>query len=312
MVCFRILFFLFLLIAWTAPVYGDPSFSRLIVFGDSNTDSGAADEGSISDITGGVVNGPPNVGGRSCNGPVVVEYAAEMLGVPLENYSVAGAMTGARNIIVYALPDLYAAFPQVEFTGVLSQLALFEEELDGKKADKKALYVYWAGSNDLVGATSETLKEKTDTALDNMEAALTRLSELGARRILVASRTTRPDFSGENNLFGVAFNAAVRLRITELNESLRAKIRIFEAFDLNTHMVHNPDAYGFEEASALCIADPACSTDPVTAAGYAQWDGAHKTTRAHEFMAERLVAQANKMGKNRRRGDEDSDSDSDD
>ena len=49
-------------------------------------------------MPGGLIPGPPNVGGRSCNGPVVVEYVAAMLKAPLENYGVGGARTGETNM----------------------------------------------------------------------------------------------------------------------------------------------------------------------------------------------------------------------
>lgn len=50
-----------------------------MAFGDSNIDNG-----NLFRITEGVAAQPPRWRGRESNGPVVVEYLAENLGVPLE------------------------------------------------------------------------------------------------------------------------------------------------------------------------------------------------------------------------------------
>ena len=168
----------------------DPSFSKVIVFGDSNVDSGERQENSLFNLTGGLVNQPPNVGGRSCNGPVVVEYVADFLGVPLVNFGVGGATTGATNLVFQFLP-----LPQIEFTGTLSQIDAFKRTLGNKqRADRNALYIYWAGSNDLFGATEVDAPMRIEAALDNVAAGLSILTDRGARYILVATRTTRPDY----------------------------------------------------------------------------------------------------------------------
>jgi phospholipase/lecithinase/hemolysin len=292
LVCILALFF-------AVPVYADSSLSQIIVFGDSNTDTGANDEGSLYDLSGGDFNGPPNAEGRNCNGPVVVEYAADMLEVPLVNYSVSGATTGEMNLLAIWYAGTY---PQVVYTGVLSQMEMFEEDLDGGFADHRALYVYWAGSNDIYGATAEDVVPRTAAALDNIENALTRLTELGARNILVATRATRPDFSTENNINGVIFNAALRTHIMALDGELRSNIQIYEAFDFITDMMFYPADYGFTEPTELCATDPDCSIDLDIAAEYVQWDGAHKTTRVHEVMAQKMVQQVKSMRTGNKKG----------
>ena len=278
------------------PAYAGPCFSKVVVFGDSNVDSGAENERSLYNLTGGLIPGPPNVGGRSCNGPVVVEYVAAMLGAPLENYGVGGARTGETNLVYDFFP-----FPEVEFTGALSQVQDFEDSLGRKKADRKALYIYWAGSNDLFGATSDNLLPRIAAALDNIEDALVRLTDLGAKYILVATRTIRPEYAEENNINGVIFNARLRIRLQQLNEELGTGFQVFEAFDLLSDMTYNPDAYGFVETTARCASDPDCIDNPDVSNTYITWDDAHKTTRAHQIMAEALVAQALAMKGNRGR-----------
>lgn len=143
---------------------------------------------------------------------------------------------------------------------------------------------------------------RTEAALDNIEYAVTRLTELGARNILVATRATRPEFSTENIINGVILNAALRTRIMTLNGELRSNIQIFEAFDFITDMMFYPGNYGFSEATELCIDDLDCSTDLDIADEYVQWDAAHKTTRVHEIMAEKMVQQVKLMMTGNKKG----------
>jgi len=292
----RTILIIFVLLIGSAHANAGSCFSEIIVFGDSNVDSGAESEYSLFNLTGGAIPGPPNVGGRSCNGPVVVEYAADLLDTKLVNFGVGGARTSATNL-VYDFVDFW---PEVQFSGVLSQLKWFAETLGKKKkADKKALYIYWAGSNDIFLPALVDLQEKIDEALGNIETALINLTDMGAKYILVATRSVRPDYSGEDNINGVIFNAQLRLRVQQLNEELKSEIQIFEAFDWITDMTYNPDMYGFVETTARCDENVDCLNDPNVSDTYITWDAAHKTTRVHEIMAEALVIQALHMKGNK-------------
>ena len=289
----RSVFLVFLILfIGPAPIYADRCFSKLIVFGDSNVDSGVESEFSLFNLVGGLLPAPPNVGGRSCNGPVVVEYAADLLGVPLENYGVGGATTGEINLVGLLIPGV----PDMAVnSGVLSQLQWFEDSLRKRKARKrakKALYVLWAGSNDLFGATEEDLSPRINNALENIETALVKLSDFGARNILVANRTPRPEYDETNNVNGVIFNARLRLLVQLLNQELRPNIQIFEAFDLISDMTYDPGNYGFVETTARCSFNDDCISDPAISDTYITWDDAHKTTKVHEIMADALVFQA--------------------
>ena len=76
------------------------AFDSVVAFGDSNIDNGNA--AAAAAALGITINPPPNYGGRSTNGPVVVEYVAQDLGVPLLDHAYAGATTGtgyADNIL---------------------------------------------------------------------------------------------------------------------------------------------------------------------------------------------------------------------
>lgn len=74
-----------------------------------------------------------------------------------------------------------------------------------------------------------------------------------------------------------------------------ANLQIYDAYARVEDMVRNPASYGFTQTSALGInnnnvADN-CANDLGVAAGYINWDSAHKTTRVHELMAAQLISQ---------------------
>lgn len=266
------------------------TISGFVVFGDSNVDGGSADPGSLFDLTGGALNGPPNVGGRNANGPIVVEYAADRLGLPLRNYAVSGATTGQTNLITALAPGLVDAFPAVENTGALAQIDHYAADLAGTRADPLALHVYWAGSNDIFGATASDLDARIAGARANIEAGVARLDALGARHVVVATRTARPDLTSTNNQNGIALNAEIRKLVTDLDPRLAADVTLFDAYALSEAMKLDPDTFGFTVPSALCVENAACLASAAIADLHVQWDGAHLTTRAHQVFADALTA----------------------
>jgi len=253
--------------------------SQIVAFGDSNVDSG-----NLRALFGPGVNPPPNFGGRNNNGPVVVEYLAGTLAVPLLNYGYSGATTGA--------PGLNAAIPNT-----LTQIQTHFTALGAGAADPDALYIYWAGSNDVFLATTPPaqLQNKINGALTNIDTGLRQLDARGAKKIVVATRTPRPDLASVDNQNGIALNTALKDFVSSLDPLLAADILIYDAYSRVADMVINPSNYGFTQSAALCINNnnvgDNCANDLNVAAGYINWDAAHKTTRVHALMAQQLIAQ---------------------
>src|SRR4051812_8541313 len=68
-------------------------FTKLVVLGDSLSDTG-----NLFAATGGAIPPSPYYLGRFSNGPVWVEYLAEALDVPFEDYAYGGAKTDEGNL----------------------------------------------------------------------------------------------------------------------------------------------------------------------------------------------------------------------
>jgi phospholipase/lecithinase/hemolysin len=257
------------------------AYDSVVVFGDSNVDNGNL--AAAGAALGVVVNPPPNYGGRNNNGAVVVEYLANDLGIPLHDYAFSGATTGTGT-----------AFGIIPNT--LTQITDYLSANRGH-ADPNALYVYWAGSNDLLDIlTNEPLPPATigpaiTNALDNVNTALADLSDAGATNVLVANRTPRNDLTSQDDANGVAFNSALASDLPSVGVS--ANVSVFDDYSLIADMITDPSKYGFVHTlpTDTCIDIPACATDLSVASQYVFWDDAHKTTRVHELLADAIVEQ---------------------
>ena len=132
-------------------------FSKVISFGDSLTDAGNV----------GALNGlPPGSSFTTNTDPVHSQNLSQLLGLGLQNYSLAGgsnyAFGGACAItngtpIAIALPGpSLPAFSCVNSPSSFSLSSQFSSYLssNGGVADPNALYTYWAGANDIISATT--------------------------------------------------------------------------------------------------------------------------------------------------------------
>lgn len=141
--------------ASTAPIRAALLFDRLVVFGDSLSDTGNA--------------------GRFTDGEVWIEHLARGLGLGLAparfggfNYAVGGARTHG------------GAFSLRE------QVQLFIATRDSGRPDPETLYVVFGGSNDLralVGVEDKTAG--ADAAVAEVGSMLRTLIAAGARQLLV-------------------------------------------------------------------------------------------------------------------------------
>ena len=167
-------------------------FSHLYFIGDSNLDIGRVFTERASDGDDGEVPSPNTVGLRSSNSTILPEFLVERLGVEQTNYAWGGATSGMTNIVALR------GMPDAQNTGALAQMDEFEAALAGGEADPDALYLVFAGSNDLA-LVDKTDQEAVTTAIDqamiNLEEVTTRLDAAGAEFIILATRTPRPVLS---------------------------------------------------------------------------------------------------------------------
>jgi len=259
---------------------------RIVVFGDSNVDSR-----NLYRLTNHQIPASPHWQGRTSNGPLVTEYLAQSLEVKLENYAVAGATTGETNIVATLIPVL----KQIRATGMRAQIAQFIQR--GHQLSHADLIVLWAGSNDIFRIRRDDkadLRQSIERATNNLEAAISRLYDLGGRNVIVATRTPRTRLETDDNLNGRDLNQAIEQLIARYPARTGLTIDVFDAYASISDMMRNPRHYGFSEnVHDLCIENSVCVAEQFedglqVADGYINWDAAHKTTRVHRLMANQL------------------------
>jgi phospholipase/lecithinase/hemolysin len=255
-------------------------FSRIVVFGDSLSDTG-----NFYYLTGNQLPPSPYANGRFSNGSLWIEYLAEDLGMQLlqkDNYAVAGATTGHLNSNDGVLGLLYP--------GLQDEISEFLASHQAEDVDPAALYIIWAGANDFF-VTLESGGSPADLiagGVNNTVHALQTLWSAGARYILVVNV---PDLgitpyglgSGMGN--GItqlceAYNQTLEAGLTALADAGIATIQV-DSFATLEAMVNFPAQFDFTNVTESFI--PAAVGDP---AGFLFWDVVHPTTRGHEILAD--------------------------
>lgn len=231
-------------------------YSALYVFGDS-----LSDNGNITNLS----DSPPSpyFGGRFSNGPVAAEYLASGLGVPLFDFAVGGATTGISNPDVPSLPN----------SGVMSQVNLFaSNHLSG--VDSNALYMIWAGPNDILNGLSPL------DAVTNIVTEVAMLHALGAQRFFVPNMV---DLSLTPLAFGDPAALAVSMGFDALlAAALPSYVTQFDTFGLLSDVVTNPINYGLVNVTDPCFDGTNVCANPDQ---YLFWDSLHPTTAAHMLLA---------------------------
>lgn len=255
------------LVAGEARAAGAP-FERLVVFGDSLSDTGNA--------------------GRFSNGTVWVEYLARALGLELRPRS-----RGGGN---YAVGGARAA-------DLGRQADAFLGERRGDPA--RTLFIVYGGGNDLRATLYGAPPEETmRDAVRVLAGVVEDLAEAGARHVLVPNL---PDvgIAAEAASRGAdaarlateatrAFNDGLAAALDRIG-ARRQALRLYrlDVFALHRAVAADPEKFGFENVHEPC--PPGCPTPD----RWLLWDPTHPTTAAHALLAD---AALRALGRPRARG----------
>lgn len=269
------------------------TFNQIITFGDSLSDAGNASIASLGTFPGSNyatrnVTGIPFPVGYYTDGPSTtpgtgagptglwIDQLAAKMGVtdpsptlaPLggTNYAVGSAMTGSSN-------------PQ----DMQNQVNLFlGEHLTG--ASSSALYTFWGGADDILGASSPT------QAANNIFSEIQEVAADGGKYFLwlnLPSLGDTPEVSAEGpvavaeaNAATAAFNAQWSQDLSTLDGEGIDVIGV-NVSSLFNQILMNPSAYGFSNVADSCDGNPAC-TNPNN---YLFWDDIHPTTEGDMYIA---------------------------
>jgi phospholipase/lecithinase/hemolysin len=266
-------------------------FSQLVVFGDSLSDIGNTANATID-----LFPGDYYYNDRFSNGPVFVEALSTGLGLGPPMRSTAGG-----NVFAYG-------GAQTSGTGGLTGAFIrdIDEQVDQflatRTADPNALFVVFAGSNDLVNGQSNA-----NIPVTNLVEDIGRLAADGARNFLVPNLPLlghTPRFNDSQNSLAQynartsQFNAALAAMLDNL-VSTNPALAIFrlDVAALFSEALATPGNFGLTnvtDAAAPGLEPGASSYDTnqiaPNANEYLFWDDLHPTATVHAALAQRALA----------------------
>ncbi len=292
---------------FSAAAAAEIGFSRLVVFGDSLSDSG---NGFV--VTQHVAVRPYELipaapyargGLHFSNGETWVEQLAGQL--RLTN-SVGPALRTPGVSSNYAVGGARARVGTV--FDLSSQVVMFLGDFGGA-APMDALYIVHIGGNDLRDAIEALASDPSGTtsvaiigdALNAIANNIITLTSAGARQFLVpnapnlalvpAVRLQGPQAQAAAQFLSIAFNNALAVLLSNLEAGLPITLHRLDVFTLINEAVALPASVGLTEVKAPCItpgttADAEC-THPDD---YLFWDGIHPTRTGHAILARRASA----------------------
>lgn len=270
-------------------------YSRLVVFGDSYSDSGASHAISNRLVEEGVpgaelVPGPQFWEGRWSNGPTAVEVLASHLNLELENHAVGGALSGEGN----ANP----ALDTFSDTGMLGQIRTFMK--GHEHLDPEALYVLYASANDFLVVPSwpseQTVRSAADRAVANQLQAIDELERKGATHVLLVGpidlsripMVIQAGHAQEAALFRDRVNGALNRALEERGDRT---ILYFDSVAFSVPIMASPGRYGFNNVTQACIGRTPAGENVICRQPDTHYfyDEVHPTARVHQLTGEALA-----------------------
>lgn len=292
--------------AATVTIAQTRDYTRIVVFGDSLSDTGNV--AHLSEAKYGLrIPGPvaDYTDGRLTDGYDTVPAAQKYFGMWVEQLAAAipsrpevkNSLDGGTD---YAYAFAFTGNGTTELTfGEGDSLSVNVNNMGQQitdylakhpKINNSTLFVIWGGANDLINAKSpsDVVNAATQETLD-----IQRLIEAGATQFLVLNLpplglTPRLNGSPEASAAGTGaamlFNSWLGTGLSVLHDFYPGRhVRIFQVdvFSLFMKIAASPAAYSFTNISATSQGN--YLVDPDT---YLFWDDIHPTTRGHNLLAE--------------------------
>lgn len=287
--------------------FAQSSYSDIIVFGDSLSDTGNV----VGAITPDLI--PPYADNRISNGPLIVDVVAEQLG-----FDALAAAQGGNNFAVVGGNILGASFGDLS-----QQIDRFEMRQQGV-FDASALYIVFMGGNDLrdvIGFESAAFAEqRIDQVITVLINQLTRLRGFGAQHFLVVNgpdvstipqtisrAESNPDLLVRASAYVQSYNQKFESAITQFVADTDASVFDFDIVGSARAILEQPNASGFTVLDRACLNtngsinpfdftfDAGCDSGlyPIVQpdfTGYVFFDNIHLTAAMNALLADAMLA----------------------
>ncbi|MBV1835736.1 SGNH/GDSL hydrolase family protein [Acetobacter estunensis] len=277
-------------------------FSRLYVFGDSYSDSGASRTVSNEAVNAKIpqavmLPADDKTGlywrGRWSNGPTAVEDLANKMGTPIENVAVGGARCGSGNY--------YTWLDGWRDTGLRGQVLSFIYARP--RLDPAALYVLGASANDIFlhedMATPQPLPAIAEQCAQEMKGAIELLQQHGARHFLifgaysldrVPAVAKDPHAAAEARAFQAEYDRRAQTAIEPITASAGSRIIWFSWSNATEKLLANTQPERLSDVVHPCQPTlPAPGKVCGDPDAHLWWDEYHPTRRAHALVAQQIL-----------------------
>lgn len=270
------------------------TYSDLVIFGDSLSDTGNLDLASGHTVP---LSFAPYYQGRASDGLIWTDYLATGLGQTGDaqpyllggnNYAFAGARTGAAPVTLTNPP------------GVLAQVVGIWGATHAA-ADANALYVLVGGGNDMrdarsvAGGTSATRLADAQAAVANLYTSMGYLAAKGAKNVLISNL---PDLglTPEAFLLGKvaesadasgSFNSLIG-GLEAYGDSLGMDVDVLDMNGVMQQVRANPGAFGMTNVTQPCAGFLFGSTTACSQSLFS--DALHPSSLAHQYLAQAAYA----------------------
>ena len=279
------------------------SFSNIVVFGDSLSDTGnlfTATSGNAPQEAGGAY-----FAGRFSNGPVWVEQLAKRLGLPAPtpsflggtNYAWGGSESSLVGVSFQSTPNVGEQIQITALGGTPFEPSL--GYLDNNTPSPTDLFVLWTGANDFLNSG------QTDPSVPvaNISTHIGTLAAAGAQHFLVPNLPSlgqTPRHFGESteaafDALTIEFNELLKAELNQLKNDLGIKIVMVDIFKSFQDMGNDPAAFGFTNLTGKALVNGfVAGINPVEIVSnpdeYRFWDEVHPTQVTHRVFGDLAFA----------------------
>ncbi len=248
--------FIILLLLSAASKAQTSTFSKLVVFGDSISDTGNL---ALFDLP------PPFFENRISNGLVSVDLIAQSIGSNADRSGhLLGQQDGGFNYAVSG-GNVVGSDPE----DLTSQVSAFLNRVN-QQADRNALYVVIIGGNDLRDIRSiidpVTANSAIITVITQLDSQLRRLSNAGARAFVIANvanigripetlnlSAQDPSIAIRAEQYVRQYNTALSPLLDEFAQTPELAVVEFDLFQALEDVLNNADSLGFSNSQEGCF-----------------------------------------------------------